>query len=174
MNITRAFRAWLPLTALATLLCAAGTASADMVDITAGGWTGSSMARPTTLDVRDFAATTAGTVTLSTLDVYTLTGGKWGSLLDSLSTSISTAPGQTLQLLGNATIMFDIGANQRFTSSTYASANGGLGAYILDVRFTPRATEVPLPLGGWLLLSGVGLLVTRMRRPATSLSLAPA
>jgi hypothetical protein len=154
------------LSVLAALLCTAGTAGAEMIDITTGGWTGSSMARPNTLEVRDFAATTAGTVTLSTVDVFTLTGGSWGSLLSSLSTSIDTASGQALQLLGNATVIFEIGANERFTSTSYAAASGGLGAYILDVRFTPRVTQVPLPLSGWLLLAGVGLLASRLRTSA--------
>jgi hypothetical protein len=157
-------------TSMLLLLAGAGMAEANPVDISgSGGFHDAVIARPTSYVVTDFIAATAGTVTLTTHDM------KWGDILSALSTSINTFDGQKLLLTGDATAVFDIGANQRFTASIYAWANGTkkYGLSSLDISFVSKMSQVPLPLGAWLLLSGAGLLATRTRRRQHIAALTP-
>jgi hypothetical protein len=150
-------------------LCLAASASASrasvIIDISNSGYDDNVVATPASpLAVWDFVATVSGTVTLKVTDL------KLGDLLSALSTSISLFDGSKLQLEGTGNAVFDIGPNQRFTTTIYAQASGSKGwaAYNLDLAYTPKISQVPVPLAGWLLLSGCGVLATRVRRKHTN------
>jgi hypothetical protein len=144
------------------MACLAGwrVAQAEPVDVSKGFYDNAIVTASNPMLVSDLMATVAGTVTFSITDL------RLGDLLSSLSTSITLFDGRKLQLEGSSSAVFDVGANQRFTTSIYAQASGtkGWGVYALDIGFSPKVSEVPLPLGAWLLLSGFGLLATRVRR----------
>lgn len=134
-------------------------AQAETIDV-GSGRNDNQIVMPSTLNVTDFFASAAGTITLNVKDMH------WGDLLSTLSTSITTFSGQRFQQQGDASFVFDIGANERFTTSIYAVTSGskGFGLYSLDIAFMPNASAVPLPLGVWTLLAGIGLLASRLRR----------
>ena len=159
---------WLRFALLSVLVCAAGAARADIVNITSGVWQDAVLVRPTSIMSTDFTATTAGTVTIALLDAHTLVP-QWGQILSALSGTVTTAAGD-LSLAGGAMRMFQISANEIFSASIYAAvaSASGYGAYELELRFTPSATTVPLPPSCVLLLSGVALLTTRFRRTGNS------
>jgi hypothetical protein len=152
---------WFMALLLAVSATGAHTAWASPVDIGSSSFNDNIIVLPSSaLVVTDFLAEVTGTVTLTVTDLHL------GDLLSTLSTSITLFDGRRLQLEGSKTAVFDIGANQRFTTSIYALSTGakGFGVYNLDVAFKARVSEVPLPLGGLLLLTGCGLLSTRIRR----------
>jgi len=157
-------RFWTLLLAMSALI-AAGATRASPVDIGGNGYDDNVVTMPSSpLAVWDFVAGVSGTVTLKVTDL------KLGDLLSALSTSISLFDGRKLQLQGTSSVVFDVGANQRFTTSIYAQTSGtkGWAAYNLNLSYVPKISEVPLPLGGWLLLGGCGLLATRARRTHTN------
>lgn len=118
---------------------------------------------PSDFEVNEFVGVVAGTVTLSVQRI------DWGDLL-SLKTTLSLQNQPALQLTGNALRTFQIAAGESFTTMILAQAQGplGFGAYQLDVSFVPSASPVPLPPAGWLMLSGLLLLVLIRRRRRTA------
>jgi hypothetical protein len=163
-------RVWTLLFAMVAL-AAAGATRASPVDIGGNGYDDNVVTTPSSpLTVWDFVAGVSGTVTLNVTDL------KLGDLLSALSTSIALFDGRKLQLEGTSSMVFDVGANQRFTTSIYAQTSGtrGWAAYNLNLAFVPKVSQVPLPLGGWLLLGGCGLLATRARRTHTNAARATA
>lgn len=126
------------------------------------------LVRPASFEVNDFIAMVAGTVTVSVQRI------EWGDLFSQLSSTIALANKPDLLFNGNATTAFDLVAGESFTTSIFAQTSGalGYGAYRLDVLFLPSVTQVPLPPGGWLLLSGLGMLAYLARRRRGALAIA--
>jgi hypothetical protein len=151
--------------ALLALVCTAGAARAETVDITVGSWQDRVLVRPTSIESTIFFATSAGAVTLSLLDARVLTP-QWGQVLSNLSGTVTMANGSRLPLANGAVAMFQIAANESFSASIYAAvaSSTGYGAYQFDLLFVPSAAPVPLPPALWSLLAGLGLLATRSRR----------
>ena len=126
--------------------------------------------------VDSFTAPTAGTVTVS------LQSLNWPASLNALSFS-ATSASQVLASwngtgLSSNTSTFDVAAGTYFTH-VMASAGGilDLGLYSMMLTFSPNAPAVPLPASGWMLLTGIFVLVglTRaVRRPFELTGSAPA
>lgn len=149
--------------AIATLLVATAfgaAAQAEPIDLSAPVPKQTVLVWPASFLAHEFTSQVAGTVTLSVERVV------WADLLSQLSTTVSLESRPDLQLSGNAQVMFDISAGERFTTSVYALAAGprGYGAYSLDISFLPSLTQVPIPPAGWLLLSALGVLAFMARR----------
>jgi hypothetical protein len=148
------------LTALICLtLLGTGLGHATMVSVE-GGYEDAAVVRGSNFDVRTFVNQRAGTVTLKVTDL------NWTDLLQSMSVSVSLANGIQLALTGPGTLVFDIDADQYFTTSVYAMTKPSkrIGLYAMDYSFQPSVVTVPLPAGGWLLLGGLSALATRFRR----------
>jgi hypothetical protein len=143
---------------IATLLVATAfgaAAQAEPIDLSFGPVPEQTvLVWPASFLVHEFTSQVAGTVTVSVERVV------WADLLSQLSTTVSLEGRPDLQLSGNAQVMFDIMAGERFTTSVYALAAGprGYGAYSLDISFLPGLTQVPIPAAGWLLLSALGVV----------------
>ncbi len=150
--------------AVATLLVAVtfgAAAHAEPIDLSIGPVPGQTiLVWPASFLAHEFTSPVAGKVTLSVERVV------WADLLSQLSTTVSLEGRPDLQLSGNAQVMFDISAGERFTTSVYALAAGprGYGAYSLDISLLPSLTQVPIPPAGWLLLSALGVLALMARR----------
>jgi hypothetical protein len=119
--------------------------------------------------VKDFTSTLAGTVNLSATDLRFSAPNL--DLLTGMVTNVALmSGGPTLVLSGTGVLEFQIERNQSFTTSLYGLAAGptGIGMASLNLSFTPRVGEVPLPAGVWLLASGAALLAARSRRRASA------
>jgi len=106
-----------------------------------------------TLSTSDsFVAPTAGKVTVSVQSL------NWPTALSSLSFSATSASSVLMSWSGSGlssdVATFEVGAGTYFTH-IMASAGGvlDLGLYSMTLTFSPNA--VPLPAGGWLLLTGL-------------------
>ncbi len=115
--------------------------------------------------VDSFVAPTAGTVSVT---LYNL---KWPAPLSALSFS-ATSANQVLTSLSGTNLKsdsatFDVGAGTYF-AHIMATAGGtlDLGLYSMMMTFTPTS-PVPLPASGWMLLTGMFVLVglARATRP---------
>lgn len=124
------------------------------------------LVQPSSFTVSEYTSSVAGTVTLSVQRIV------WADLFSQLSTTVSLLDRDDLSFSGNALVMFDVAAGERFTTSVYALAAGprGYGAYTLGISFVP---QVPLPAAAWLLLSGLGALAAGSRHRKRAV-LAPA
>jgi hypothetical protein len=104
----------------------------------------------------NFSVSQAGTVTVS------LSGLDWGSTLSSLSFTASSATQVLASWYGTGvtsdTATFNVEPGSYFTNIMATAVPGGLdlGLYSLKMTFTPA---VPLPSSGWLLLTGMFVLV---------------
>jgi hypothetical protein len=126
--------------------------------------------------VDSFTAPAAGTVTVN------LQSLNWPASLNALSFS-ATSASQVLASwngtgLSSNIATFDVAAGTYFTH-VMATAGGvlDLGLYSMMLTFSPNAPSVPLPASGWMLLTGIFVLVglTRtIRRPFELTGTAPA
>jgi hypothetical protein len=126
------------------------------------------LVRPSSFEVNEFVSSVAGKVTISVQRI------DWGDLFSQLSTTVSLFDRPDLVFNGNALTMFDVTAGERFTTSIFGQVarTGGFGAYRLDILFLPSGTQVPLPAGAWLLLSGLAALLIVARRGQKKTALA--
>jgi hypothetical protein len=118
------------------------------------------MAQPSALALQDFVSSTAGTVTLTARTFA------WGDLLSVLTINVFIEGAAPLVLNGTGTLVFEVGANQVFSTSLRMTATGprGYGMAGFDLSFVPLVAPVPLPAGVWLLASGLALLAASTRR----------
>ena len=162
MNIFRLVRRTAaPLLLACTLACAMAPANANMVDIGAGDYHDSVFVNSANMDVTDFHADASGTVTVKLADIG------WVSLLNSLSTYVSSAGQTFFTSTKEGTFTFNVNAGENFCAGIYAIANGTAryGLYTFDMHFTPsQITPVPVPAAGWLLISGLSLVPALRRR----------
>jgi hypothetical protein len=151
------------------LLWASAPTQADEVKIDSAPFYALVVADPNAHFVQDFLSSLAGTVTLATADLRASNPASGLDLLTGLRTDVAifgSAQPLALQLNGTGGLTFEVGANQRFTTSLYALAAGstGFGMATLNLSFAPRVSEVPLPAGLWMLASGLAVLASRARR----------
>lgn len=155
---------WLVRAALWCSLIHSPFAAATMVDIATleGGYHAAVMAQPSALLLGDLMSSSAGTVTLTTKTF------DFGDLLSVLTTNVFIEGAPALTLTGPGTLVFNVGANQIFSTSLRIAAAGpkGYGMAGYDLSFAPSVATVPLPAGVWLLAGGIGLLASRVRKRA--------
>jgi hypothetical protein len=135
----------------------------------------STMVSGTETTTDDFSVSEAGTVTV------TLNNLGWGAPLSALSFQASSAT-QVLATMSASgalksdTITFNVDPGSYF-ANIMATASGSmeLGLYSLQMTFSPTPT-VPLPSSGWLLLTGMFVLVglARAVRPTELMGTAAA
>ena len=130
------------------------------------------------------AQTTLVAGTVSTVDSFTTSGAgtvsvtlqslNWPTQLNALSFSATSASqvlaswNGTGTTLTGSTTTFDVGAGTYF-AHIMATAGGALnlGLYSMMMTFSPSTPTVPLPASGWMLLTGMFVLVglARAARP---------
>lgn len=142
--------------------------------VTPHAWADSILLAQTTLvagtesTVDSFTTSSAGTVSV------TLQNLNWPTQLTALSFSATSASqvlaswNATGSSITGMTTTFDVGAGTYF-AHIMATAGGALnlGLYSMLMTFSPGTPTVPLPASGWMLLTGMFVLVglARAARP---------
>lgn len=144
-------------------LATSSLAAAEPVNLAATDYHLTVVAYPSALVVGDFYSSVAGTVSISTRTF------DFGDVLSTLSTNVflGKGGGPAFSMDGAGSLMFEVSADQYFTTSFYMVSQGlhnyGLAAF--DVTFSSAVpTPVDLPGTLWMLAGGVGLLLGWPRR----------